>query len=122
MADERDSKIIKAQFPVWIARDMVFNNPPGRNEKKYIKYTEAMKVKYNKEILLYLDMKEEKSLGKKCDTDRAVAIKLDRRVRYVWRSDILTKSEYDEIKEKQKTGLGNLRQKCRRAMGKGESG
>lgn len=105
----RDSRIVKAEFDVWLAREMSFNNPPGFNIRRYRKYARGKKVKYTPSMLSYLDrMEQSDHTGKAC---RAVAIELGGKIRYVWRSDLLTRKEYDKVQEKQRSGLGMLRKK-----------
>lgn len=112
----RDDRVVKAEFDVWLARDMFFNNPPGLNIRKYSIYTIAKKVKYTRAILRYLDRMEGKSRSR--GGDHAVAIKLGGKIRYVWRKDLLSKKEYDAIKKKQGAKLGVLRKKLRGDVGK----
>jgi hypothetical protein len=108
----RDSRTIQAEFDVWLSRELIFNRPPGYNIKKYPKFYKAKKIKYTGSVLKYLDRMENKGLG---DRGRAVAIFLDGMIRYVWRSDVLSRKEYDEI---QRNGMGVLRSKLRRDVDK----
>jgi hypothetical protein len=120
----RDPRLVEAVFYVWLSKEMIFNNP-GKGVKRYPKNTKAEKVKYNKKILRYLDRMEEKvdsviradgvSIE---DLGRAVAIKMDGLVRYVWRSDLMTEREFDEKRTAQKKKLGMLRKKPRRTVDK----
>lgn len=121
MTIKRDPRLVKASFDVWLSRSMIFNNPPGNNIKVYRQYTKAEKVKYTNKIQIYLDRMENNWF--KCEHNRrtAVAIKLDSIVRYVWREDVLSKKEYDEIKEKQQTNLRILFKKSRGNVGKSDS-
>lgn len=113
---DRDHRTIKAEFDVWLAREMLFNHPPRQDVRKYPKFYKAKKVKYTKQILRYLDRMEAKEFeDHRC---RAVAIYLDGMVRYVWRSDLLSQKEYDDVQKKQRHGLGILRQKLGRNVGK----
>ncbi|MBN2258105.1 MAG: hypothetical protein JW704_09800 [Anaerolineaceae bacterium] len=90
---------------------MKFNNPPRQNIRTYGRFTPAKKVKYTKGILRYLDEMEEKVIEWNENMGRAVAIQLDGMVRYVWRGDLLSKKEYDEVQKKTRAGIGMLRQK-----------
>ena len=109
MASRRDPRVVKAVFDVWLTSDMIFNNPPGQNLKNYRKHTKAKKVRYTKKIIAYLDRMEDKDIGQ---GDRvAVAIRLDDKVRYVWRERVLSKNEYDAIKAQQSYRLRMLRKK-----------
>lgn len=109
---DRDSRTIKAEFDVWLSRELIFNQPPRYNIKKYPKFYKAKKIKYTSNILKYLDRMESKNFNGRY---RAVAIYLDGMVRYVWRNDLLSRKEYDEI---QKEGIGILHSKFRRDVDK----
>ena len=109
MRPARDSRIEKAEFEVWLAREMCFNNPPGLNIRTYGRYTKAKKVKYTPKMMRYLDNMERtdvRNVG--CN---AVVIELGGKLRYVWRSDLFTRKEYDEIQKEQRSRLGALRKK-----------
>jgi hypothetical protein len=114
----RDQRVIDSQFDIWLARDLLFNNPPGVNFRRYPKYSKAKKVKYTRVILRYLDKMEKTGevldMG---DRGRAVAIELGGMLRYVWRVDLLTEAEYDEAKKRQAPKLASLRKKLRRNVG-----
>lgn len=117
MIPERDRRTIDSEFDVWLSRDMLFNTPPGLNIRKYSKYTKAKKIKYTRMILRYLDRMEEVGFrGRKC---RAVAIRLGKIIRYVWRSDLLSRREYEEIQKEQRLGLEVLRKKQRGSVDNG---
>jgi hypothetical protein len=118
MASKRDPRVIKASFDVWLNRDMLFNNPPGMNIKIYRKYTKAKKIRYTRKIQFYLDKMEDAYFKHEHLRKVAVAIKLDDIVRYVWREDVLSEKEYDEINEKQRKSLGILCKNTRRDVGK----
>jgi len=112
---DRNEKLVKAEFDVWLSRDMSFNNPPGRHIHTYHKYVKAKKVKYTKKIQKCLDrMESKRGTGR----GRAVAIKLGGNIRYVWRSDLLSKKEYNEIQEEQRSKLGVFCKKLRGDVGK----
>lgn len=117
MARKRDSRIVKASFDVWLSRSMLFNNPPGRNIKRYRQYTKAEKVKYTKKIEMYLDKMESDWFKREHENRTAVAIKLDGIIRYVWREDLLSEKQYDEIKEKHQAGLRILCKNTGRNVG-----
>lgn len=116
-AKHRDPRVIKAVFDVWLSRDMLFNNPPGRNLKIYRKHTKAQKIKYTSKICRYLDRMEEKEFSVHGADRTGVAIKLDGKTRYVWREDVLSEKEFSEVKERQKSGIRALRKKSRRNVG-----
>jgi len=98
----RTKKISEAVFPVWLAKKMLFNQPDKRRVIEYRMYTECLKVKYTPAILKYLD-KMEKIAGDIKAEDTAIAISLNGMVRYVWRSDVFVKSEFDkQVKNDQK--------------------
>jgi len=105
---KRDPRVIKSSFDVWLARDMDFNNLPGRNIKTYRRFTKATKIKYTNKICSYLDKMEYKQSRMAGENKVAVAIKLDGTIRYVWRCDVLTEKEYNEIQNSQKDNIRNL--------------
>ena len=118
----RDQKVIDAVFDVWLSRDMQFNNSGGI--KRYPRNTKAQKVKYTKKILRYLDnMEANAESSSNCitveESGRAVSIKLDGKVRYVWRADVLTEREWHEKRASQKEKLEMLRKESRGPMGEG---
>jgi hypothetical protein len=106
-----DERIVSAEFEVRLARDMLFNNPPGQNFKTYSIYTKADKVKYNGKIQQYLYDMERKENHYTSSMGRAVAIKLDGLTRFVWRSDLLSKDEYDAVKREHNEKLRDLGKK-----------
>ncbi len=121
MVRKRDPRIVKAVFDVWLSRSIIFNNPPGNNIKAYAQYTRAEKVKYTNKIQIYLDRMEYEWFKHKHEKRISVAIKLDNIIRYVWREDVLSKKEYDEVKERQQTNLRMLFKKSKRNVGKSNS-
>lgn len=121
MVRKRDPRIVKAVFDVWLSRSIIFNNPPGNNIKVYAQYTRAEKVKYTNKIQIYLDRMEDEWFKHKHEKRISVAIKLDNIIRYVWREDILSKKEYDEVKERQQTNLRMLFKKSKRNVGESSS-
>lgn len=119
MAKPINPEVARATFPVWLSRDMAFNDPQEKVVKKYHKFTKAEKVKYTKKIEQYLsEMEDKPKLFGDTDSGRAVAIKLDGRVRYVWRADVLTEAEYNEVKKRHRVGVDMLRQKLNRPVDK----
>lgn len=98
-----DERVIRAEFPVWLARDLLFNNPPGQNHKRYEMHTMAKKVKYTNKMLDYLYKMEASSHFYDPKFGRAVAIELDGMIRFVWRADLLTEEAYENVK-KQRIG------------------
>jgi hypothetical protein len=121
MGRKRDPRLVKASFDVWLSRSIIFNNPPGNNIKVYRQYTKAEKVKYTNKIQIYLDRIENELFKLKHEKRISVAIKLDNIIRYVWREDILSKKEYDEVKERQQTNLRVLFKKSKGDVGKSDS-
>jgi hypothetical protein len=106
-----DERLITAEFEVRLARDMLFNNPPGQHYKKYSIYTKASKVKYNGKIQQYLYDMEQNENHYASKIGRAVAIKLDGLTRFVWRSDLLSEDEYNAINRERTAGIRNLGKK-----------
>lgn len=99
----RPEKMVKASIDVWLADDMLFNNPPGMNIKKYKRFTKAVKIPYKREHIFWLDRMELAIESRMHKEDiRAVAILLDGKVRYVWRDDVLNKEEYTNERAKTK--------------------
>lgn len=106
-----DERVVSAEFEVRLARDMLFNNPPGQNFKKYAIYSKAEKIKYSGKIQQYLYDMERDEVHYSSSMGRAVAINLDGLTRFVWRSDLLSKDEYDAIKRDHGEKLRNLGKK-----------
>ena len=111
----REDSVINARFDVYLARDICFNNPPGRNIKRYRKFTKAQKVPYRGEVLDRLNALEDGFHSKYVESGiRAVAIKLDNKIRYVWRCDVLTEAEFQI---ERKSSVSALRKKQQRDVG-----
>jgi len=113
----RPPSIKKAKFPLWTAVPLTFRDPVKRDFKTYPKYTKCEKVVYTSMIEGYLDSFEDRHADA-CRGGRAVAIKLDGRVRYLWRYEVLTEAEYNEVQKKQRSKLDLLRKKRVRVVGK----
>jgi len=113
---DRDDRTIKTVFDVWLARDMLFHNPE-RGFRVYEKYTKCEKVKYDTKILRYLDEMERRVVDWNDGMGRAVAIRMDKKIRYMWRGDLLTEKEYEEIQQRKREGLRMLREKSKRDVG-----
>ncbi len=117
---DRDEAVIKADFILYLSREMLFNNPPGHNINRYRKHHKCQKVRYSSKVLSILNRMEDLEGSKyQCSggKDRAVAIKLGEIVRYVWRSDVLTEAEYDQRVKQDRRKLSSLRKKHQRNVG-----
>jgi len=118
----RDPRTVNASFDVWLARDLLFNDPVKREIRRYERFTMARKVRYSGKILRYLDRMEDTIGAINEGKGRAVAIKLGGMVRYLWRVDVLTAEEYDEVKKGQGAKLRDFRKKHRGHVGQGGPG
>lgn len=119
---DRPQAVIKARIKVRLARDMDFNNPPGRNIKRYVKYTQAEKVPYNSAIMAYLNSMEDSLFSEYKESGvRAVAIFLDGMIRYVWRSDLLTEEEFENGRKARASSVAKVLSKSVKNVGKGRS-
>lgn len=111
---DRPDSIIKSKLQLYLANDMLFNNPPGYNAKSYRAGTKCEKVIYNSYILRYLNNMEDHPNSKYVSgKTRAVAVSLDGMVRYMWRDDVLTEAEYAKKVELDRRRISLLRQKQR---------
>lgn len=108
----RPDSVIKARFEVWLASDMDFNEPPGHNIVTFKKFTKAEKIPYTADHMIVMNRMEDMpmSMYQRYGT-RSVTIKMAGFPRYVWRTDVLTKKEYEVAKAKQKEAFGRLRGK-----------
>jgi len=125
VARTRDSRIVAAEFDVYLSRDLRFNDPEKREIGTYSEHTRARKVRYTSEMLRKLDRMEDRRMftDPQDPSVRAVAIHLDGRLRYVWRTDLLTEKEFDGVQREQKeTALRVLRKKSRGSVGESDNG
>lgn len=107
------TEVDKAEIDLWTSKDLWFVD--NGCLKKILPYTECQKIKYNSKIKQYLEVMEEKNTS----SGTAVAVKLDGKVRYVWRSDLLNRKQFDEIRKKQRSRLRVFSKKSKGAMGEG---
>lgn len=119
----RFSSVIKAKLVLFLSRDMLFNNPPRYNAKMYRMGTRCEKVSYTDEHLRYLNDMEDKG-EQRFTADgkpiRAVAIKLDKKIRYVWRDEVMTEREYHEKSKLDIERISLLRKKQNGNVGSSE--
>lgn len=110
------TELEREEIELWTAHELLFIEK--KKLKKFLPYTSCMKIKYDNRIKRYLENMEQKHPEK----GTGVAIKLDGKVRYVWRSDLLTEKEFDEIRKKNHSRFGILSKKSKRSVGKGGEG
>jgi len=116
------AKIEKARIELWTARDMVFVLDRKRGIQTIPRFTKCGKPPYTKKIKTYLKNFEEKSMTRP-DGVSAVCVKLEGMLRYIWRTDVLTRQEYVKIKEEEKTREARvLGSKLGRSVGEGSDG
>lgn len=94
---------------LWTSRDMKFHDPE-KGFFKIKKYTRCYVAKYNNRIKNYLERMKRKDTYHDSH-ENPVAVFLDEKIRYVWRSDLLTEKEFEDIKREQRRKLGVLRKK-----------
>ena len=84
------------------------------------RYTKCEKLPYTKKIIQYLMKMEGNGINRSEKKTKAVCVFLEGRQRYVWRTDVLTKKEYDEIREEEKRKFSRVfGKKPKRVMGQG---
>lgn len=116
------TKTDKTRIELWTAHDMVFVLDKERGQGTIPRFTACVKPVYTNKIKAYLANMERQGFGRPDDRTRAVAVKLEGQLRYVWRTDVLTKEEYDAAKEKERTSLSALRSKPRGTLDQGGQG
>jgi hypothetical protein len=125
VARPRNKKVDAAQFDVYLSRELKFNDPEKKEIRTYPAYTPARKVKYTSEIVRKLDRREDRRMftDPQDPSVRAVAIHLGGRLRYVWRTDLLTEKEFDEVRREQnEAAVRVLAKKSRGSVGEGDGG
>ena len=113
------SDIDKQKIDLWTAHDMTFVLSREKGIGTIPQFTPCVKPPYTKKIRGYLDKMEESGFGRSDGRPKAVAVKLEGMLRYVWRTDVLTREEYDVHRKKKLTSLGALRQKPGGTVGEG---
>lgn len=116
------TKTDKTRIELWTARDMQFVITPGVGPDgigTIPKYTSCAKPVYTGRIKDHVEWVEKgkgnfnRPPGVKC-----VCVKLEGVLRYVWRTDVLTKEEYDVARAKERDSLRALRSKPRGTVDK----
>lgn len=75
---------------------MTFNISSQKGIDVIPRYTPCEKPVYTLEIKKYLERMEAYNPYRPIGSPRAVCVKLAGQLRYVWRTDVLTKAEYEE--------------------------
>jgi hypothetical protein len=114
------TKVDKARIKLWTAHDMSFVISREKGIGTIPKFTPCEKISYDLKIKAYLDHMEAKSDWRPSSNPKAVCVKLMGVIRYVWRTDVLTEAEYDEVKRKERSkAVGVLGSKSKRNVGQG---
>lgn len=108
MAREVLSTVDKARIELWTSRDMLFSINKKRGISVIPKYTKCEKVPYTHKIKDYLQSMEEHSFSRPTDKPKAVCVKLEGMIRFVWRTDVLTEKEHRVISDDLKRRLANV--------------
>jgi hypothetical protein len=111
------SEIDKKRISLRTAHDMQFVLSKEKGIGTIPRFTKCVKPAYTRKIRKYLDNMEERGISRPVSNPKAVAVKLLGLLRYVWRTDVLTKEEYDAIRKKERSALGVLRQEPKRPVG-----
>jgi len=109
------SKVDKQKLDLWTAHEMSFM--VDGTIRIIPRFTPCTKPVYTRKIRDYLDKMEQESHTRPEGNPKGVAIKLKGMIRYVWRTDVLTKEEYDAAREKQRAAIGALGKKPGRPVG-----
>ena len=113
------TKADRMEIELWTAEDMLFVIDKKRGIEKIPRHTPCVKPPYTKRIKRYIENMEEKRLHRPEGNPKGVCVKLEGTLRYVWRTQVLTKEEYDAVRSKKRNSLGALRSKSRRPLGEG---
>ena len=113
------SKTDLARIELWTAEDMTFVVSRETGIRVIPRFTKCVKPKYTHEIKRYLMNMERTTMFRPEGNPPAVCVQLAGMLRYVWRTDVLTESEYDAVRETEKASLRVLRKKLPRAVGEG---
>jgi hypothetical protein len=96
------TEVDKLSIDLWTARDMLFMINKSKGVGFIPRFTECYKPVYNHSIKDYLNNMEAKGFNRPGSNPNAVCVKLEGMLRYVWRTDVLTKDEYDERRKCEK--------------------
>lgn len=91
-----------ARIELWTARDMDFVIDRSNGIHTIPRFTKCEKPPYTAKIKRQLKNMEEKSLLRP-EGVKAVCVNLKGMMRYVWRTDVLTRAEYTAAKEEDKS-------------------
>jgi hypothetical protein len=113
------SKVDKARIELWTAHDLTFVISKEKGVGTIPRFTPCVKPVYTHKIKDYLFNMEEKGINRPPGV-KAVCVKLEGMLRYLWRTDVLTKQEYEEVRRKERTSaVGVFGSKSKRAVGQG---
>jgi len=119
---EQLTKVDKAKIDLWTAHDMDFMISKKRGVGTIPRFTSCVKPPYTSKIKEYLKWMEEKSMVRPDGNPKAVCVQLEGILRYLWRTDVLTREEYEKVKAAERSGaIGVFGSKSKRAMGKGRA-
>ncbi len=96
------TKVELSVIDLWTSRDLLFV-VKGKGITTIHKYTKCRKPRYDTKIRRYLDRMEDSRDD--LPSAKAVCVDLAGQLRYVWRTDVLTESEYDVERKKGVSGL-----------------
>lgn len=120
--DEKLSQVDKMRIDLWTAHDMTFVISRKKGIGTIPRFTPCVKIPYTNKIKRHLQQMEERNKALHVSGSKAVCVKLLGMLRYVWRTDVLTKEEYEKVKEKErKSAVGVFGTKSKRSVGKGDS-
>jgi len=98
------TKVDKARIKLWTSREMAFMISKEKGVGNIPRFTECEKVPYDLKIRAYLDkMETQQDHRRPPGNPKAVCVKLMGQLRYVWRTDVLTEAEYEEVKKKDRS-------------------
>lgn len=89
------------RIDLWTSRDMIFV-VKGKGQIKIKKHTACYKPPYSESVKKYLKWMEKLGLNRPEGSPKAVGVVLEGQIRYGWRTDFLTKSEYGELMREKK--------------------
>lgn len=98
------SRVDLSVIELWTAKDMTFVIE-GRRIGVIPKFTKCKKVRYTHKIKYTLEKMEERGFNRPSENTKAVCVELSGKLRYVWRTDVLTESEYDIERKRGTTSL-----------------
>ncbi len=106
------SRVDLSVIDLWTSGDMLFVIE-GRRIGVIHKFTRCKKPRYTLKIKGNLARMERRGFNRPSEAVKAVCVELSGKLRYVWRTDVLTEPEYEIEKKRGTVGLrGFLSKKC----------